>query len=131
MYLIDTNIFIEILLGQEKADVCLQFLNQATEKEIQCIVTSYTLHSIETILSNLKRLDVLTAFFDDFISNNSLKNYHTSPKEEFEIIQSLSKVSLDFDDALQYYVAKKFNLILVTFDKHFKRVPDIRTYTPR
>lgn len=130
MYLIDTNIFLEILLEQEKADECSNFLKQVTEHNTVCLMSSYTLHSIETILSNLKRFGVLISFLDDIIDNQAIRQYHTTAEEELKIIQSIPNLNLDFDDALQYYVAKKFNATIVTYDKHFKKLKDIKTFAP-
>ena len=43
----------------------------------------------------------------------------------------MEKIGLDFDDTLQYYVAKKLGVdALVSFDKHFDKV-DIRRLEPR
>ncbi len=130
MYLIDTNIFLEILLEQEKADECSEFLNQITEQNRACLMSSYTLHSIETILSNLRRFEILTAFLDDIIDNQAIRQYHTTPEEEFEIIRTIPQLNLDFDDALQYYVAKKFSATIVTYDRHFNKLKDITILAP-
>ena len=59
-----------------------------------------------------------------------IRPYQTTPKEELETIQNISKFNLDFDDSLQYYVAKKVNATIVTYDTHFKKVPDIETFAP-
>jgi predicted nucleic acid-binding protein len=41
------------------------------------------------------------------------------------------KIGLDFDDALQYYVAKELGVdAIVSFDEHFDRL-DIRRLEPR
>lgn len=39
------------------------------------------------------------------------------------------RFNLDFDDAYQYYLAKKYNLTVVSFDKDFDRT-DLRRKTP-
>ena len=130
MYLIDTNIFLEILLEQEKADKCSAFLSKAIAKNNVCLISSYTLHSIETILSNLNRLETLTAFLNYIISTQAFRQYHTTPEEDLTIIQSIGHLQLDFDDALQYYVAKKFSATIITYDKHFRKLKDIKTSIP-
>jgi len=43
MYLVDTNIFLEIFLKQEKSNECKDFLNQNIQ---HLMVTDFTLHSI-------------------------------------------------------------------------------------
>jgi len=47
MFLADTNVFLEILLDQDKGEKCKRFLN----KHIQDIfITDFSLHSIGVIL---------------------------------------------------------------------------------
>jgi len=46
-YLLDTNIFLEILLGQDKKEVCKKFL----ETHIgEIFISDFSLHSIGVIL---------------------------------------------------------------------------------
>ena len=47
MYLIDTNIFLEILLSQEQKDICKEFLVSKIE---QIYISDFSLHSIGVIL---------------------------------------------------------------------------------
>jgi predicted nucleic acid-binding protein len=53
-YLIDTNIFLEVLLEQDNKDSCLSLLEVIEKGEIQAIITSFALHSIAIILEKLK-----------------------------------------------------------------------------
>jgi len=73
MYLIDTNIFLEILLEQEHADNCTRFFEDVARQQTLCLVTSYTLHSIETILSNLKRFPTLMMHYNIMSRKNSMQ----------------------------------------------------------
>ncbi len=42
----------------------------------------------------------------------------------------MDKVKLDFDDAIQYYIAKKFGVeAIISYDKHFDTV-DIKRKEP-
>lgn len=54
MYLIDTNVFLEALLGQHKAPEVRSFFQKMSLKEL--FVTDLALHSIGIILSRLKSL---------------------------------------------------------------------------
>jgi predicted nucleic acid-binding protein len=47
MYLIDTNIFLEILLSQKQKDICKEFLVSNTE---HIYISDFSLHSIGVIL---------------------------------------------------------------------------------
>ena len=130
MYLIDTNIFLEILLEQDNADKCTEFFETAAKQQTTCLVTSYSIHSIETILSNLKRFPALIGFLEDLLDNQWIRPYHTTPEEELSVIRSLPTTGLDFDDGLQYHVAKKFNATIVTYDRHFKKISDLEVIAP-
>ena len=63
MFLIDTNVWLELLLEQDKAGDVRQFL-QAIEGRLLAI-TDFSVYSIGIILTRLKK-DVL---FEDFLSD--------------------------------------------------------------
>lgn len=128
--LIDTNIFLEYLLDQEKADEVEELLNLVAKGNIEGIITSFTLHSLEIILISHKKLSVLIDFLEEMSYLKGLSVYQPGLSEEIEIVESLSKTGLDFDDAYQYYAAKKLNLVLVSFDKHFDKT-NLKRYEPK
>jgi hypothetical protein len=94
------------------------------------LVTAYSLHSIETILTRMDRISILTAFLEDIIEQKNFRIFQTSVEDELAIIRCMSTLKLDFDDALQYYVAKKFQATIVSYDKHFQKITDIKLFTP-
>ena len=60
-----------------------------------------------------------------------LSIYDTNASDEMAAALIAEKMGFDFDDTLQYYVAKKLDVdALVSFDKHFDKV-DIRRLEPR
>ena len=62
MFLVDTNVFLEILLGQEKMELCQQFLN---EKQGNIYISDFSLHSIGVILFRHKKAEIFQSFIDD------------------------------------------------------------------
>ncbi len=56
MYLIDTNIFLELFLDRERREECKKFLSKIENGEIIGVITSFSLHSIAIILEKLKGL---------------------------------------------------------------------------
>ncbi|MEM2687305.1 MAG: PIN domain nuclease, partial [Thermoproteota archaeon] len=52
MLLVDTNIFLELFLGQEKADECERFLQKVSAGEIEAAVSKFTVHAIEALLND-------------------------------------------------------------------------------
>lgn len=121
MFLLDTNIMLEIFLEQEKSAQCEDFLNANIGK---LAISDYTLHSIGIILFRHGKKHI----FDDFISE-MLGNINilSMPVNEFISISSYSdETSLDFDDTYQCLVAKSFDLTIVTMDNDFKKAIDVK-----
>lgn len=129
MYLFDTNIFLEILLNQEHAEGCYKRIEDLNDNESGWM-TSFSLHAIEAIIGKTKKSKILSKFLMTIETHPFLYVYATILEEELEISKIMNSKQLDFDDSLQYYVAKKKSLILVTLDKDFKKIKDIETVYP-
>jgi predicted nucleic acid-binding protein len=56
--------------------------------------------------------------------------YNTDLRDEIAVIDEMD-VGLDFDDALQSYVAKKLNLEIISFDRHFDGVEGLTRLRPK
>jgi predicted nucleic acid-binding protein len=60
MYLIDTNIFLEVLLSRSRKDDCKKFLTALYKGEKTGIITDFTIHSIIVIMRNFKLHELKT-----------------------------------------------------------------------
>jgi len=120
MYLVDTNIFLEILLKQDKSELCKSFL----EKNIRSInISDFTLHSIGVILFKQNEELLFLRFISDALPKANLL---TLPKNKYEeIIKIENKFDLDFDDSYQYNICKHYDLKFVTMDQDFKKAKGI------
>ena len=127
-YLIDTNIFLEILLEQDNKNSCLKLLKRIEEGDIQVIVTSFALHSIAIILEKLKDIDSYREFLEVIIDSEGLMTYSTTPHDEIEICAISKKFNLTFDDSLHYFVAKTFRLNLISLDADFDKTDIVRMH---
>ena len=123
MILIDTNIFLEILLEQDKSEICKKFLNE----NIGVLnISDFTLHSIGVILFKQNKEDTFLQFISDTLPKTNLLSL---PKNNYEeIINAKNKVGLDFDDGYQYSICKLLNLEFVTMDQDFNKVKDIKIH---
>lgn len=120
MYLIDTNIFLEILLKQDKSEACKTFLDKNTDA---INISDFTLHSIGVILFRQNEEQIFLKFISDILPKSNLL---TLPKKNYEeIINLKSEIGLDFDDSYQYSVCKHYDLKFITMDKDFKKVKGI------
>ena len=106
MHLIDTNIFLELLLDQEKAVNCRRFLNKNSGS---IHLSDFTLHSIGVILMRQKKAEIFLRFVADILPNSM---FFTFPIRITKILVGISNsMKLDFDDAYQYLIALEFNLL--------------------
>lgn len=68
MYVVDTNIFLEILLKQTKSEECKEFL----DKNIgELHITDFSLHSIGVILFKQHKDELFLKFIKDTLPNKA------------------------------------------------------------
>jgi len=126
-YLVDTDVWLERLLDQEKSEIASRFLDLISVEDL--FVSDFSIHSIGVILSRLKKLDVFEKFLDDLFINGQIEQLSLNSVELLDVISNIQEFSLDFDDAYQLSVSQKYDLIIVTFDKDFN-AKGIRKNTP-
>ena len=119
MYLADTNIFLEIMLAQEKSKECKKFLE---EKRGELFISDFSLHSIGVILFRNKKENVFGRFVNDVLAKLEII---TIEKDTYKDLSEISKeFNLDFDDAYQFKIAQENNLTIATMDRDFDKIAD-------
>ncbi len=127
MNLLDTNIFLELLLDQKRAAECERLLELVSKGTVEAVVTHFTVHAIEAYLGGGKSLE---AFLRNLEHSLGLFVHETNISDEIAISLISKKIDRDFDDTLQYYVAKKLGVdSIVSFDEHFDGL-DIKRVEP-
>ena len=121
MFLVDTNVFLEVLLKQEKKEECKSFLYKNIGK---LNITDFSLHSIGVILFKYGKEDFFQKFVEDIIPNIRLLSLPTGLYGD--VVNAGKRMNLDFDDAYQYTIARYYNLKVVTMDKDFEKVKDVK-----
>jgi predicted nucleic acid-binding protein len=121
MYLIDTNVWLERLLDQERGSDVARFLARIPSDRLA--ITGFAFHSIALVLIRLNRLEVLRAFVQDLFLDGAVRLIRLEPNEILEALRATEDFRLDFDDAYPYVAAEKHGLILVSFDADFDRTP--------
>ena len=117
MYLIDTNIFLEILLSQKQKDICKEFLSSNIE---HIYISDFSLHSIGVILFRNNKETVFNKFVEDIIQK--IKILTLSEELYSDLGEVKEEFGLDFDDAYQFKIAEEYGLSIVTQDKDFEKV---------
>lgn len=119
MFLVDTNIWLELLLDQAEAERVRRFL-ETTDPSI-LYLTDFTLHSIGIVLVRLKKTELFERFVEDLLIEGGVNLIRLSVDEMRAVLEATSRFGLDFDDAYQYVSAINFNLELASFDVDFDR----------
>ena len=127
MYLVDTNVWLEHLLNQTKAQKAFRFITELDAALLS--MSHFSLHSICVILSRQKRAAKLDQFINDlFIQSHVV--LRTIPAAGLKSVTAAMQAQrLDFDDAYQYVIAKRDGLTLVSFDGDFDHT-DLPRQTP-
>jgi hypothetical protein len=71
MFLLDTNIWLELLLGREKADQVRRLLD--AEEAWRFGLTDFSLHSMGVILTRLNRHDLFLDFISDTLEGSAVR----------------------------------------------------------
>jgi predicted nucleic acid-binding protein len=121
MYLVDTNVWLERLLDQERSDEVGEFLSAVHTDQMG--ITDFSLHSIGVITTRLKRPDIFTVFLNDTCIEGAVNIISLVPEHLQKLVHSMALYHLDFDDAYQFTAAVEHGLVLVSFDTDFDRTP--------
>ena len=119
VYLLDTNIFLELLLEQKESESVRALLNSKTPDELS--TSDLAFHSIGIILYQKNAPHLFSDFVRDLFGEGGIAIFVLGSEEMERLEQVATTFSLDFDDAYQYVVAEKFGLTLVSFDTDFDR----------
>ena len=115
--LVDTNVFLEILLGQSASQRCKDFLDDDPGANW---ISDFSLHSIGVLLFRKNRAELFQQFTADTLPQLTILTLSSTGYRE--VIAVRDKFGLDFDDAYQFCVTKEAGLAIATQDKDFERV---------
>lgn len=118
--MIDTNVFLEVLLLRSRKEECERFLEKLRVGEKKGVVTDFSIHTILLTMSRLRLWEELKIFLSALSAYNGLEIHVTSLADEFKAVDLSMKTKLNIEDAVQYSTAlgRKVNGI-VSFDRHF------------
>jgi len=103
-YLIDTNVWLERLLDQEKSVIASKFFDLIPTDSL--FVSDFSIHSIGVILSRLKKYDIFETFINDLFISGQIELLSLDSSDLLEVIGNIQKYKFDFDDSYQFSVAK-------------------------
>ncbi|HAG08842.1 MAG TPA: VapC toxin family PIN domain ribonuclease [Desulfotomaculum sp.] len=100
MYLLDSNIFLELFLNQDKADEVEQFLR--TKPKEKFYISEFSLYSIAIVLFHRKLFETFMRFLNDLIITGGVRLLRLSVQDMEKVAAAALRFNLDFDDAYQY-----------------------------
>ena len=118
-YLVDTNVFLEILLSDPRMAMCEEFI---AEQGGSIYISDFSINSIGVILYRLHSLPLFERFLRDL-----LPNAHIARLPEFSystVLRFIEEYGFDYDDAYQLAAAQEYQLTVATMDKDFKKLND-------
>ena len=133
MLLIDANIFLELMLDQDRADECERFLATVEDGSQRAFITDLTLDSILIIMENKgKSPSELAMFISSIATYRGLKLYWLSLIDRLHATVHMSKTGLDFEDSTTLEAARRLSAEgIVSFDKDFEGLPDTLRLEPK
>jgi len=127
VYLLDTNIFLELLLDQKEAASVQALFTTRAPADLH--ISDLAFHSIGIILYQKNAARLFSDLVHDLFGEGGITILALGSEDIVRVEEVAAAFGLDFDDAYQYVVAEKFDLVLVSFDGDFDRT-DKKRMTP-
>lgn len=130
--LIDTNIILEVLLKQERAEKCAAILDEILIGKKQAYLSVFNLDSIILYLDrNIRNKEEIRQIIQKLLMHRGLKIYFPKISDRLLAINLMKKYALDYEDALTLQAAISTNSKeILSFDKHFDKVKGIKRIEP-
>lgn len=133
LYFIDTNIFLEVELKQERSEESKEFLRKVLNGDIQAFTSDFNLDSVAIVMNTkkCKPQDIIN-FLLKIMSYEGLTIYSLNMLDRLVAAKYMRDYKLTFDDAVTYFVTRSLGIKeLVSFDsKDFKGLPGIKRLDP-
>jgi hypothetical protein len=118
-FLVDTNIWLELLLNQQRAQEVRQLFEEREGSDFA--ITEFPLYSIGLVLTRLSKDQAFAQFIADALEQAGTRLLRLGSAAMKDLLSVRKQYGLDFDDAYQYTAAQKYNLTLLSFDTDFDR----------
>ncbi len=131
--LVDANVFLETALKQAKHDECKEFLNRIFDGKIKIFTTDFI---VDSVILNMEKNGLsnqaIKEFLTSLLASKGLTIFSLEWTEKLVALDISREMKLDFDDALILVAMKTLNIDkLVSFDKDFDNLPDIKRIEPK
>ena len=101
--LVDTNIFLEVLLEQSRANDAKELLTKTNAHDF--LISDFSLHSIGVLLLKRNKTHAFRRFVSDMVIRAGTAVARLNANDMEALADHAANFSLDFDDAYQYALA--------------------------
>ena len=118
-FLVDVNVWFELLHERAQKEDVVRMLQAAPRRILA--TTDFAIHTVGVVVAKSQPA-IFLSFLEDLIQNE-VGVIHVPPPTYRRIVEVMSALALDFDDALHYVAAERDDLTLVSLDADFDRTP--------
>lgn len=133
VYFIDTSIFLEVELKQQKKEESKEFLKKVWRNEIKALTTDFNVDATVIIMQNKKaKLRTIQNFLIAVTVSEGLTIYDVNLVDRFLALSLVKKHKLKYDDALNYFTMRSLGIKeIVSFDSDYDKLPGIKRIEPK
>ena len=131
-YLLDANVFLEVELEQEKADVCEKVLRKFHRGHIEGMLADFAIDTIVIVMENYgKKWSEIKTFLSSLLGYKGLYIHFSTLLDRIIATNYMKNFGLDFDDALALRAMKENGIVnIISYDKDFDTISDIKRILP-
>ena len=131
-HLIDANIFLEIELKQERLQNCEAYLRKVRDGEIDAITTNFIVDTVSILMDDTGCDPAEIRIFNlSLLKYKGLSVYDLTMTDRVVATEHMKRFKLDFDDATAYAAMMSTGITeIVSMDKHFDKIPNIKRIEP-
>lgn len=126
--IVDTNIWLERMLDQKRADEVARLLGAVPDRELA--ISEFAFYSIGHLLVARERPLDFRRFVADLFVDGHVFLVRLTGEDYYDVLDAIEQYRLDFDDAYQCVAATSRELGLVSFDTDFDRT-DLERLEPQ
>lgn len=130
MYLLDSTIFLHYMQNGENTKQVEELLKRIHDGRMEGMIAYDAIITIKDHLLKANLVRQLGVFFEAITEFSNLHVYYLSMVEENYVIKVMFKFKIGYLQALHYYLARKHNVKLISFNDAYKKIPDIKVVTP-
>ena len=124
MFLIDANVFIELVLDQNRAQECEDFLEKVMAGKIECTVSDFNIDGVLlAIYRETKNPGLLMKFLSTIMTYRGLSFYFVTMSDRLKAIELSESYKLDFEDSMTLQAAFSTGNTIISFDHDFDNLP--------